>query len=253
MRFNRGTLVLLAVSVVVILAVLLLNNQPASAPAPTPEATAEGAGPVFPALAEAQDSITRFEALNNDTAEKTVLTKDDGGIWTVDEATNASELATDQTKAASVVQSLAGFVATSFALGDQKVEDFGLDTPAYTFTLTDKDSAAYTLKLGNKNLNSNYYAFVNDDAATVYLLPGASVDTLIQQVIAVPPYVASATPTNTPTITPNPYSEVEQTATTAVEMTQFFQMLTANAEASVEATAEATAAPGATATPTPSS
>ncbi len=244
MRFNRGTIVLLVASVVVILAVLLLNNQPASAPAPTPEATAEGAGPVFAAIAEAPDNIVRVEVVNNDTAETTVLTKDDGGAWTVAEATHASELATDQTKVAEVVKSLASMTATgSFALGDQTAESFGLDTPVYTFTLTDAGSATYVLKLGNKSLNSQYYTFINDDAATVYLLPGTTVDTLIQQVITVPPYVASPTPTPTPSRTPNPYSEVDQTATAAVEMTQFYQALTATAEASAEATAEATAAP----------
>ncbi|NWG18528.1 MAG: DUF4340 domain-containing protein [Chloroflexi bacterium] len=239
MRLNRGTLILLVVSVIVIAAVLVLNSQPASAPAPTPEATAEGAGPLFPDVTE--DALVRFEAINNGSGEKTVLTRDEGGVWTVAEATNTSDLATDQDKAKSVVGLLVGLAATD-SFTTESPTDFGLDAPTHTYVLTDKDGAAYTLKIGNKSPTTpRYYALVGDDTATVYVLPQDQVDNLARQMITVPPYVASPTPTPTATRTPNPYSEVEQTATAAVEQTLAAEMLTATAEATLEATPEATA------------
>lgn len=264
MRMNRGTLVLLAASVVVILAVLLLNNQPASAPAPTPEATAEGAGLIFPELAGLSESvpeatadgasaggqgtIVKVEATNADATQKTVLTKDEGGAWTVAEATNASDLATDQAKTTSVVTSLATLAATSrFALGDQKAADFGLDKPAYTFTLTDKDNKIYTLKIGSKSPTTpRYYAFVNDDTATVYVVPKDTVDNLVSQLITLPPYVASPTPTVTPTTTLNPFSEIDLATQTAQAVETQTMQLTAMAEVTAEATDSATATPSPT-------
>lgn len=250
MRLNRGTLVLLAASVIVILAVLLLNNQPASAPALTPEATAEGAGTIFPELA--QDTVVKFEAVNSDGTQKTVLTKDDGGAWAVTEATNASDLATDQTKAAEVVQSLAALASIDrFALGDQPAADFGLDAPAHTFTLTDQESQTYTLKIGSKSPTTpRYYAFVNDDTETVYVVQQGAVDNLVSQMLTIPPYVASPTPTPTLTATLNPFSEQEQATQTAQALETFMAQLTATAENTAEATSEATAE-AATATPSP--
>ncbi|MBI5669631.1 MAG: DUF4340 domain-containing protein [Chloroflexi bacterium] len=249
MRLNRGTLVLLVASVVVILAVLLLNNQPASAPGPTPEATAEGAGPIFPDLP--QDAVVKVEASNSDGTQKTVLTKDEGGAWTVAEATNASDLATDQTKAASVVQTLATLASTDrFALGDQQPADFGLDAPTHIFVLTDKDSKTYTLKVGSKSPTTpRYYTFVNDDTATVYVVQQTTIDDLVNQTLTLPPYVASPTPTVTPTATLNPFSEQELATQTAQAVETFMAQLTATAESTVEATGEATAE--VTATPAP--
>lgn len=249
MRLNRGTLVLLVASVVVILAVLLLNNQPASAPAPTPEATAEGAGPVFPDLT--QDEVVRVEASSGDGAQKTVLTKDDGGAWTVAEATNASALATDQTKVANIAQTLATLVSTDrFALGEQQAADFGLDAPTHTFVLTDSDNQTHTLKIGSKSPTTpRYYTFVNDNTATVYVVQQSTVDDLVNQTLTLPPYVASPTPTVTPTATLNPFSEQELATQTAQAIETFMAQLTATAESTVEATGEATAE--ATATPAP--
>lgn len=247
MRMNRGTLVLLVASVVVILAVLLLNNQPASAPAPTPEATAEGAGPIFPEIASVQDTVVKVEAANADATQKTVLTKDEGGAWTVAEATNSRALATDQTKAVGVVTTLATLASIDrFALGDRNAADFGLDEPASTFTLTDKDNNTYSLKIGSKSPTTpRYYAFVNEDVETVYVVQQSAVDDLVSQLITLPPYVASPTPTITPTVTLNPFSEIDLATQTAQAMETLSAQLTALAEVTAEAT------DGDTATPTP--
>lgn len=243
MRLNRGTIVLLAASVVVIVAVLLLNNQQASAPGPTPAPTLEGEGPIFPDIADetARDALVRFEAANNDTGELTVMTKDDGGAWSIDEATNASFLATDQEKAVNTVGILASMTSNDRFVTDRPA-DFGLDAPRQVFVLSDKDGQTYTLKVGNSSPTApRYYAQVNDDISTVYVLPRDPVDTLARQMITLPPYVASPTPTPTATRTPNPYSEVDQTATAAVQQTLAAEILTATAEATPEATAEAPA------------
>ena len=51
MRLNRGTLVLGLVSIIVIVAVVVLSNQPGGLTvAGTPTATAQTAGPLFPEI-----------------------------------------------------------------------------------------------------------------------------------------------------------------------------------------------------------
>lgn len=252
MRLKGGTLLLLLASVIVIVAVLVLNNQPAAAPDTPATPTGETSGPIFPDIFDttAQEAIVRFEAVNNQTGEKTVMTKDDAGVWTVVEATNASDLATDQVKAVGTMSILASLTATDRFTTD-KLADFGLDAPTHTLTLTDKDGKTYTVKVGRQApANPRYYALVNDDAQTVYVLPKDLVDNLVRQMIAVPPYVASPTPTATPTRTPNPLSEVDMTATAAVEQTATSVALTQVAEATAEATGESTPEPAPLATPT---
>lgn len=251
MKLNRGTLLLALASLVVIIAMLALSGQPASAPNGTPTPTGEGAGPIFPEIADttAQAGIVRFEVVNNTDGSKVVMTKDDAGVWTVAEATNAQQLATDQTKAVNAMSQLASLSAAERFTADN-LADFGLDAPQYTLTLTDKDGKTYIVRVGNKaSATPRYYALVNDDTTTIYFLQATAVDGLTRN-IAQPAYVPSPTPTATPTATPNPYSEVEQTATAQVEQQNFFATLTATfaapeatAEVTSEATAEATASP----------
>lgn len=242
MRLNRGTLGLILASIVVIAAVLLLNNQPASAPGGTPTATGvAGSGPLFPDIADVnnQGKIVRFEVVDVAFSSKVVMTKDEAGVWTVSEATNTQTLATDQTKAVGTMSVLASLSAVDRFETD-KLADFGLDAPKYTLLLTDSDGKTYGVKVGNKAAaNPRYYVLVNDDVKNVYVVPKDLVDGLIGQ-IANPAYVASPTPTASPTSTPNPYSEVEQTATAAVELQNLFATLTATAQATAEATADST-------------
>lgn len=241
MRFNRGTVVLLVVSVIVIAAMVLLSNQPASAPGDgTPTAT-PSAGPIFPEISDSanQANLVRLEVNNTADSSKVVMNKDDAGVWTVSEATNTQQLATDQNKALTSVSSFASLVAADKFETD-KLADFGLDKPTYTITLTDKDGKTYSVKIGNKAVaNQRYYALVNDDTKTVYVLPKDAVDALTLLILQ-PDYVASATPTATMTATANPYSEVEQTATQDAFQQQVYATMTANAEATFGATPEAT-------------
>lgn len=227
MRLNRGTLILIVISVVVIVAITLLSNQQASAPAvPTVSATASSV-PVFADLTDTS-KIVRFDATNLSDNTKVAMTKDAGGVWTVIDATNVQTLATDQTKASTAVNSMAGLIAADKFETD-KLADFGLNTPKYKLMLTDSDGKTYTLQIGNAAVaNQRYYVQVNDDTKNVFVVPKESIDALTGQ-ITLPAYVASPTPTATSTSTPNPYSEVEQTATQSALQQQVYSTLTATA------------------------
>ncbi len=279
MRLNRGTLILIVISVVVIVAITLLSNQQASAPAAagTPTATA-AVTQVFPELTDTS-KVVRFDATNLTDSTKVAMTKDAGGVWTIVDATNSQDLATDQTKASTAVNSMAALVAADKFETD-KPADFGLDAPKYKLVLTDSDGKTYTLQIGNAAVaNQRYYVQVNDDTKNVYVIAKDSIDALTGLIIG-PAYVASPTPTATSTSTPNPYSEVEQTATQNAIQQQVYSTMTATAlgtyaptavpteaatsevtaeatteaavettvEATVETTPEATAAPAAEAT-----
>ena len=54
------------------------------------------------------------------------------------------------------------------------LEEYGLDNPTYTVTLTDGDGAVTTIKVGNATGN-DYYATV-DDTEKVYTIPATSLD-----------------------------------------------------------------------------
>ncbi|MBA3873871.1 MAG: DUF4340 domain-containing protein [Anaerolineae bacterium] len=243
MRLNRGTILLGLVSIIVIAAVVLLSNQPGglTVDTGTPTATAESAGPLFPDInsVDTQSKIVRFEIDNTADSTKVVMTKDAASVWTVSEATNAQQLATDQTKAVGMMSNLASLTAIEKFTTD-KVADYGLDKPAYIMTLTDSAGKTYVVKVGKKATTTpRYYVLINDDAKTVYLVQNSTVDMLIAN-IAIPAYVASPTPLPSLTPSPNPYSEVEQTATAVVEQQQFIVTLTAMAETTSEATGEVT-------------
>jgi hypothetical protein len=251
MRLNRGTIVLLVASLVVIIIVLVINSQQATAPDVTPTAAsaAAAAGPLFPdiALTDNQGNINRFEVVDNVTSTRIVMTKDDGGVWTIAESGNPQQLATDQTKAVGLMSNLASLAATDSFTTDN-LADFGLDAPRYVMTLTAKDGTTYSITIGNQSpTNPRYYALKGDDKTTVYIVPKETVD-LVASTVMNPPYVPTPTPSPTFTATPNPVSEVDQTATAVVNLTATAQATLemtpeVTAEGTEAATAEATAAP----------
>lgn len=242
MRLNRGTILLLVASLVIILVVLIINSQRATAPDVTPTAAASNAGPIFPdiSLTENQSAINRFEVVNHTEDTRFLMTKGDDNLWVIEEAANPSDLGVDQTLAVGTMSNLASLAATN-SFTTENLADFGLDSPDYTLTLMDSEGQTYTVQIGNQSPTSpRYYALVNDDTQTVYILPKDIVDNLVRQ-INQPPYLPSPTPTATFTATPNPYSEVEQTATAAVQQTATMQAtLEMSAEVTAEATGEAT-------------
>src|ERR1041384_2584973 len=174
MRLNRGTLILGAICIIVIAAVILLSNQPGglTVNTGTPTATAETAGPLFPDISDTnnQSKIVRFEIDNNTDKSKVVMTKDAASVWTVSEATNAQQLATDQTKAVGMMSNLASLTAVEKFTTD-KISDYGLDKPTYTMTLTDSAGKTYSIKVGNKATTTpRYYVLKDDDTKNVYLV-----------------------------------------------------------------------------------
>jgi hypothetical protein len=77
------------------------------------------------------------------------------------------------------------------------------------------------------------------EAATIYLVPSDAIDALIA-LVGQPPYLPLP-PTATPQPpTPNPFSEVDQTATAEAEMQNLIESLTATAQAAIVLTATPT-------------
>ncbi len=247
MRLNRGTVILIVVSVILIVGFTLLSNQQAAAPTSGTATPTASVGPVFAGLDTSK--IVKFEAVNNaDSATPhVIMTKDAGGVWTVSDATYPQKLATDQTKASATVNSMATIVALD-KFDTDKPSDYGLDKPAFTLTLTDSDGKTYSLQIGKKAVaNPRYYAFANGDTKSVYILDSTTIDALTATVLE-PDYVASPTPTATATATANPYSEVEQTATQNAIQQQVYGTMTATAMGTYSPTLVPTATPGAATT-----
>jgi hypothetical protein len=273
MRLKPGTILTLVGAIAVIVVGILLNDQQSATPTATatPTAAGEGAGPLFPSIADPanQAGIVRFEVQDVTAGTKLIMTKDTTtNNWAVTESAVPGDQGTDQTKAVAAMSRLAGLNATQrFPLGETALATFGLDAPNTILILTDSAGATYTVRVGAANAATRrYYALVNDDTATVYVVNQSDIDGLKGQITA-PPYLPTATPTITPTASPNPFSEVEQTATAVVEQTATMDALmtvvAATAESTAEVTAEATAestadastagtsGPAATSTPIP--
>lgn len=195
MRINRNTLILLVISVVVIVAALALTSNPASAPGEngTPTPTSEAvAGPLFPELTDAA-TVTRLEIRDNAEAGGfTVMNRGEGDTWTLETSTLNPDAGVD---AAKIAENIDRFIKLESADGfaSEDLAQFGLDAPAYTITATTSDDQTFTLHIGGQNAGqTRFYALLNDDKSTVYILQKANPNTLIG-LIAAPPYIV-ATP-----------------------------------------------------------
>ncbi len=315
MRLNRGTIILTVVALVIITAVLLVNNQ-AEAPAITPTVAASG-GPLFEDLAG--NDIARLEVTNNTSGDRVLLTQDAGGAWTIAQATYPQNLDVDQSKAQSAAGTFVLLVSDD-SFESEALTDFGLASPAYVITADTRDGTRQTLYVGGQNPTGNrYYVLVEGGetpsalseeiaalaeataeitaeataeatveaeaestpeadlseatveaeaestpeaevtpepfagltlpltSGTVYTLQKTTLDTLLN-LVNIPPYVASPTPTATVTATLNPLSEVQQATATAelnATVTALFAQLETEAvtTAAAEVTAEATTEP----------
>lgn len=251
MRLNRSTLILVAVSIIVIVGVLLLNNTQVEAPTATAVPTAVRVT-VFSDLDAT--TLTSLQVVDNETEDRVVLTRE-GETWNVSEASFSQDLATDSEKAQERINTFATMESLEqFTVEDEtKLAPFGLDTPTHTITASDDEGNTYTLEIGDRSrVSQRFYALVNGDKLTVHQFTATKVQELTNMVDQ-PPYVPSPTPTSTFTSTPNPYSEVQQTETAeaaAPTMTAEFLTAIAPPEATEEATAEPTEAPAETDAPT---
>lgn len=245
MRLNRNTIILVVISLVVIGVILVLNGNQVSAPdnASTVDTEEDAGGLLFPDASA--ESLVRFEVHDNTTEQLTVLTKNTEGTWTIAEASNSTSRETDQEKAAQVVDGAATLAYTEHFSAEDVQDNFdlanyGLAEPNYTISMAD-DSTTYTVYVGNENPGSSHYyvQFATGDSEpddNVYLVAHSQV-TKLSDLVESPPYVPLPTSTPTPYPTANPYSEVEQTATAAVEIEM---TATAQAEMTAEVTPEVT-------------
>ncbi len=189
MRLNRGTIVLLVASVVVIVAVLVLTSNQATAPGePTPsgdQPETTPVGPVFPGVETT--TLVRFEIRDNTTGERVaMLRQPQDEDWLVEDLENqgtaedASVVIEEATGEPVIVQStqfetdqvrLTGALESFLDLEPQEafessdLAQFGLDTPAYSAYVVTEDGAVHLMHIGDQNPSgTRYYAVVNQIA-----------------------------------------------------------------------------------------
>lgn len=154
MRLNRSTIILIIGALVIIGAVLVINNRQAEAPAdPTPTVSA-GAGPVFDELAG--DDVARLEIINNTNGDSVVLVQSASSDWHIAQATYSTSRATDQEWA---VRAIGDFVLlqANDRFDNETFAAFGLATPGYILLADTIDGTRYTLYVGNRNPTGNRY------------------------------------------------------------------------------------------------
>jgi len=261
MRMNTRNMILLVVLVIIIGGLIFYNSRSTDNSADsTPTAVAE-TGLLFPDANK--DTINRFEIHElpqtpDENAEPTatptpvldpeavvetepaelgllVMSKDEGGVWTIDESTNSTDRAVDQVTVVGTMSVVAELdYSDRFTLEEgTTLADFGLEEPQYEILIADAENE-YTAYVGSKNPgNTRFYVRINDDEETIYLISSSVLNNVLDD-IDKPPYVPAPTATPTEFPTANPYSEVEQTATAQVE-------LDASATAGAEFNATATA------------
>lgn len=166
-------------------------------------------GNIFPGLAA--NSLTQLAIAGE--AGEIVLERTADNFWTIggEAAVLANPLAEPEVDFDAVNSALSSFVGlralTSSSAGD--LAALGLAEPAYTFTASDFNDQTYTLAIGNTEATgSGYYALVNGDETTIYLLDGTSAIDGLTALITNPPYrPPEATPEVTPEITPEATAE----------------------------------------------
>ena len=163
MRLNRGTVLLLAFSLVVIIAVLLLTINQATAPGEDSPAIDAEATPVvlFPGVDES--SIARLEIRDDLTGQRTVLLRSSEGQWSMDPP-DPSGAQVDQAQ-------VSGLATTLFALESQEsfeaddLAQYGMDQPLYSVYTVADDGAIHVMHIGNQNpAGSRFYAVVEQIA-----------------------------------------------------------------------------------------
>lgn len=231
MRLDRGTLVILVVAALVIVAAMVfvpLTREDAPIEAPNTETVSL---PVFEGVDS--ESITRLVVLNNTDGALMVLDRD-GEEWAITQATHSTERETDQGIAIGRINEVLSLQAVDSFEGDV-LADFGLTTPQYIISVA-VDETWHTLYVGGLNPGgTRYYALLTEDVPVlpatngeedlvyepvtldegqpIYLVANTIINSLTGM-ITNPPYVPAPTPTPLPTATLNPMSEVEQATAT---------------------------------------
>ncbi len=158
MRLNRTTVILLVVCAAVIVGVLVLTSNQASAPDNTASGgsplvnTAAVVGPLFPDLE--QQSVVALEVVDNQTGDQVRLARAADAAWEITRATYGTTRATDESAALSALDTLLTLQAND-RFDSDNLADFGLATPAYIITLTTDDGTLHTVYVGSANPAGN--------------------------------------------------------------------------------------------------
>lgn len=163
MRLNRTTVILLVVCAAVIVGVLALTSNQASAPdgaagGPPLVNTAAVVGPILPELT--QESVVALAVVDNQTGDQVRLARGADAAWEITQATYATTRAADEGAVLNSLETLLTLEANDKFESD-KLADFGLATPAYIITLTAADGTLHTIYVGSTNPAGNRrYLFV---------------------------------------------------------------------------------------------
>ena len=128
------------------------------------------------------------------TTEIVSLIKDDAGLW-VSDASSTSVLngAVDSVAIENSLRNLGAVLSNrQFTPSDGDYSQYGLDNPSYEISFTEQpiaetgvatdgetpalaDPVDYRLRIGDRTIGENsYYAFLNDDSETIYVITNAS-------------------------------------------------------------------------------
>lgn len=191
MRFNRNTLMFVGgLLAFIVLAVIVLNN-----PAGTPGAQGEvtpSTEKVFAAIS--LDAVRSLSVRENASNLSVELKQGEDGTWTVANNPNPAQQQTLDNAVASIIN-----IQSSDRFEAQDLAPYGLDNPTHTITIVTQENE-YTLRIGSRNPSgTRYYALVNDDNQTVYMLSNVSAVNTMTGYITTPPIV-QITPTPAPAL-----------------------------------------------------
>lgn len=180
MRLNRTTLIALAVLLILSVgAVAFLNMPSVSSPAPDAENVSEN---IFPNVLF---KGVRSVAITDNVAGSTITLSQSAtdGLWSVVDNPNAAQQVAVDTAIANFVN-----IQSSNRFNADDLAPYGLVTPAYTIVIS--DSTTHTLRIGNRNpAGTRFYALVDDDTQTVYMLTNPNTVTTLMGYLTTAPVV----------------------------------------------------------------
>ncbi len=179
MRMSRGTIGLVVALILVIAAVLLLNNNPATAPGEnTPVATNVPVA-LLPGVNDI--SLARMEVRDNTTGQRTVLSKSDvDSPWSI-EGGEGSAGAVDSTGGdsqpadAAQIAPIVGLLSTlqsAEGFESEQLGDYGLRNPQFTILVTTYEGAVFLMHIGSQSpTNPRYYVIVEQASGATDISP----------------------------------------------------------------------------------
>lgn len=187
---KKSTLILLSIAVVLVAALVWLQNQGGldlSSNSNEPTATS------LPRFIQLESSNLVSLKLTRAEQEDLVISKSADGGWQI----NVPSASVTEGNIAQIVAEFNAIQVKQQLNLNLDLTTLGLDNPQYSFTLTQSDGTQHIIKIGNANpLNTDYYAQL--DAGAPVLVSQGSIDNIVSilEGAATPP-----TPTPAPTVT----------------------------------------------------